>query len=151
MAESEEELKSLLMKVKRGEWKSWLKTQHSKDKDHGIQTRHPEKWGNNGNSARHSFLGLQKSLKTLALLCNKGSYSQSYGFSSGHVWMWELDYKENWAPKNWRFWTVVLKKTLESPLGCKEIKPVLPKGFPFLKEISPKYSLEGLMLKLKLQ
>ena len=49
-------------------------------------------------------------------------------FSSSHVWMWELDYKESWAPKNWRFWTVVLKKTLESPLDCKEIKPVNCKG-----------------------
>ena len=59
---------------------------------------------------------------------NKGPSSQSYGFSSGHVWMWELDYKENWAPKNWWFWTVVLEKTLESPLDCKEIQPVHPKG-----------------------
>jgi len=49
-------------------------------------------------------------------------------FSNGHVWMWELDYKESWAPKNWCFWTVVLEKTLESPLDCKEIKPVNPKG-----------------------
>ena len=54
--------------------------------------------------------------------------SQIYGFSSSHVWMWELDYKESWAPKNWYFWTVVLEKTLESPLDCKEIKPVNPKG-----------------------
>ena len=54
----------------------------------------------------------------------KGPSSQSYGFSSSHVWMWELDYKEGWAPKNWCFWTVVLEKTLESPLDCKEIQPV---------------------------
>ena len=59
--------------------------------------------------------------------------------------MWELDYKESWAPKNWCFWTVVLEKTLESPLDCKEIQPVHPKGN------SPEYSLEGLMLKLILQ
>ena len=59
---------------------------------------------------------------------NKGPSSQGYGFSSGHVWMWELDYKENWAPKNWCFWTVVLEKTPESPLDCKEIQPVHPKG-----------------------
>ena len=59
--------------------------------------------------------------------------------------MWELDHKESWALKNWCFWSVVLEKTLESPLHCKEIKPVHPKG------ISPEYSLEGLMLKLKLQ
>ena len=54
--------------------------------------------------------------------------SQGYGFSSSHVWIWELDYKESWAPKNWCFWTVVLKKTLESPLDCKEIQPVHSKG-----------------------
>ena len=59
---------------------------------------------------------------------NKGLYSQRYGFSSSRVWMWELDYKESWAPKNWCFWTGVLEKTLESPLDCKEIQPVHPKG-----------------------
>ena len=59
---------------------------------------------------------------------NKGPSSQGYGFSFGHVWMWELDYKESWALKNWCFWTVVLEKTLESPLDCKEIQPVHPKG-----------------------
>ena len=58
---------------------------------------------------------------------NKGPSSQGYGFSSGHVWIWELDYKESWALKNWCFWTVVLEKTLESPLDCKEIQPVHPK------------------------
>ena len=58
----------------------------------------------------------------------KGLSSQSYCFSSNRVWMWELDHKESWAPKNWCFWTVVLEKTLESPLDCKEIKPVNPKG-----------------------
>ena len=59
---------------------------------------------------------------------DKGPYSQSYGFSSSHVPMWELDHKEVWVPKNWCFWTVVLEKTLGSPLGSKEIKPVNPKG-----------------------
>ena len=59
---------------------------------------------------------------------NKGLSSQSYSFSSSHVWMWELDHKESWALKNWCFWTVVLEKTLESSLHCKEIKPVNPKG-----------------------
>ena len=59
---------------------------------------------------------------------NKGPSSQGYGFSSGHVWMWELDYKENWELKNWYFWSVVLEKTLESPLDCKEMQPVHPKG-----------------------
>ena len=58
---------------------------------------------------------------------NKGPSSQGYGFSSSHVWMWELDYKESWAPKNWCFWTVVLKKTLENPLDCKDIQPANPK------------------------
>ena len=113
------------------------------------------KSGNSGNSERLSFLGFQNhcrwwlqpwNLKTLApwkrsydqpgqhikkqrhYFANKGSSSQGHGFSSGHVWMWELDYKESWAPKNWCFWTVVLEKTLESPLDCKEIQPVHPKG-----------------------
>ena len=61
-------------------------------------------------------------------LANKDSYSLSYGFSSSHVWMWELDHKDGWGPKNWCFQIVVLEKTLESPLDCKEIKPVKPKG-----------------------
>ena len=76
---------------------------------------------------------------------NKDQSSQDYGFSSSHVCMLELDYKEIWVGKNWCFWTVVLEKTLESALDCKEIQPVQPKG---------KQSwvlLEGLMLKLKLQ
>ena len=76
---------------------------------------------------------------------NKGPSSQSYGFSSSHVWMWELDNKESRAPKNWCFWTVVLRNILESPLDCKRSKQSI------LKEISSEYSLEGLMLKLKLQ
>ena len=59
---------------------------------------------------------------------NKSLSSQSYSFSSSHVWMWELDHKESWALKNWCFWTVVLEKTLESSLDCKEIQPVHPKG-----------------------
>ena len=68
-----------------------------------------------------------------------------YGFSSSHVWMWELDHKEGWVPKNWCHWIVVLEKILESPLTCKEIKSVNPKGN------QPWIVLEGLMLKLKLQ
>ena len=59
---------------------------------------------------------------------NKGPSSQGYGFSSVHVWTWELDHRESWAPKNWCFWTVVLEKTLKSPLDCKEIQLVHPKG-----------------------
>ena len=74
---------------------------------------------------------------------DKGPYSQSHGFSSSHVQMWELDHKEGWVLKNQCFWTMVLKKTLESPLDSKEIKPVNP------KEINPEYSLEGLRLKLQ--
>ena len=110
------------------------------------------RWGNNGNSDRLYFLGLQnhyrwwlyeiKSLtpwntsydkprqhikKQRHYFTDKG-YSQSYGISSSHVLIWELDHKESWALKNWCFWTVVLDKTLECPLDCKEIKPVNPKG-----------------------
>ena len=59
---------------------------------------------------------------------NKGLSSQNYGLFSSHVWIWELDYKESWALKNWCFWIVVLEETLESPLDCKEIQPVRPKG-----------------------
>ena len=59
---------------------------------------------------------------------NKGLSSQGSGFSSSHDWMWEFNYKESWALKNWCFWTVVLGKTLESPLDCKEIQPIHPKG-----------------------
>ena len=59
---------------------------------------------------------------------NKGLSSQGYGFSSSHVWMWELDYNESSVPKKWCFWTVVLEETLESPLDCREIQPVHPKG-----------------------
>ena len=61
-------------------------------------------------------------------LLTRSLYNQSYGFSNSHVWIWELDHKESWVPKNGCFWTVVLEKTLESPLDCKEIKPVNPKG-----------------------
>ena len=66
--------------------------------------------------------------KQRCYFANKGLYSQSYGFSSSHVWMCELDHKESWALKNRCFWTVVLKKTLENPLDSKEIQPVHPKG-----------------------
>ena len=76
---------------------------------------------------------------------NKGPYSQSYGFSRSHVWMWELDHKEGWAPTNCCCQTVVLEKTLESPLDNMKSNQSI------LKEINPEYSLEGLMLKLNLQ
>ena len=72
---------------------------------------------------------LDSIIKSTHYFPNKGLPSQSYGFSSGHVWVWELDYKESWAElKNWCFWIVVLEKTLESPLDGKEIQPVHPKG-----------------------
>ena len=74
------------------------------------------------------FIYLFIYLPTKFHLVNKVPSSQGYGFSSSHVWMWELDYKESWVPKNWCFWTVVLEKTLESPLDSKEIQPVHPKG-----------------------
>ena len=78
-------------------------------------------------------------------LANKGPSSQSYGFSSSRVWMWELDYKESWVLKNRCFLTVVLEKTVESPLDCKEIQAIHPKGNQSW------LFMEGLMLKLKLQ
>ena len=113
------------------------------------------RWGNSGKHWLTLFLGAPKSmqmvtaamkLKTLTLwkesydqprqhikkhrhyFVYKGPPTQGYGFSSSHIWMRELDYKESWALKNWCFWTVVLEKTLESPWDCKEIQPVHPKG-----------------------
>ena len=111
------------------------------------------RWGNNGNSDRLYFLSLQNHcrwwlqpwnrylllgrkamtnldsiLKSRHYFADKGLSSQSYGFSNSQVWMWELDHKESWVPKNWCFWTAVLEKTLESSLDCKEIQPVHPKG-----------------------
>ena len=111
--------------------------------------------GNSGNSVRLYFLGLQnQTLEVIVAMklkdaysleenydqlrqhiqkqrhyfVNKGPPSQGYGFSSSHVSTWELDYEESWAPKNWCFWTVVLEKILESPLDCKDVQPVHPKG-----------------------
>ena len=163
--------KEPLDESKRREWRSWLKTQHSKSKDHGIWSHHlmVNRWGNKGNSDRLYFGGskitahgdcshelerclllerkamtnLDSILKSRDIT-NKGPSSQGYGFSSGHVWMWELDYKESWVSKNWGFWTVVLEKTLENPWTARRSNQSI------LKEISPEYSLEGLMLKLKL-
>ena len=76
---------------------------------------------------RKVMTNLDSILKSRYYFANKGPSSQGYGFSSSHVWIWELDYKESWAP-NWCFWTMVLEKTLESPLDSKEIQPVHPKG-----------------------
>ena len=75
---------------------------------------------------RKAMTKLDSILKSRDII--RGPSSQSYGFSSSHVWMWDLDYKESWTSKNWCFWTMVLEKTLESPLDCKEIQPVDPKG-----------------------
>ena len=107
------------------------------------------RWVDSGNSVRLYLFGLQNHCrwwlkdtpwkesydqprqyikKQRHYFANKGPSSQGYGFSSGRVWMWELDCEESWALKNWCFWTVVLEKTLESPLDCKEIQPVHPKG-----------------------
>ena len=84
---------------------------------------------------RHLLLGRKAMTKPKSILKSRDITLQTkvclvkaMVFSSSHVWMWELDYKESWAPKNWCFWNVVLGKTLESPLDCKEIKPVHPKG-----------------------
>ena len=87
----------------------------------------------------------QHNKKQRYYFANKCLSSQSSGFSISHRCMWELDPRESWGPTNWCFWTVVLEKTLESPLDCKEINQSI------LKKISPEYSLEGLMLKLNLQ
>ena len=77
---------------------------------------------------RKAMTNLDSILKSRDInFVDKGPSSQSYDFSSSHAWMWELDHKEGWALKNWCFWTVVLEKTLETPLDCKEIKPVNPK------------------------
>ena len=77
---------------------------------------------------RQVMTNLDSIFKSRDITLPKGPSSQGYGFSSGHVWMWELDCGECWALKIWCFWTVVLEKTLESPLDCKEIQPVHPKG-----------------------
>ena len=135
----------------RGAWRATVcRVTKSRTRLRGLR------WGNNGNSEKTLFLGgLQNhcrwwlqpwNLKTLApwkksydqprqhikkqrhYFANKGPSSQGYGFSSGHVWLWELGYRESWVLKNWYFWTVVLEKTLESPLDCKEIQPVHPNG-----------------------
>ena len=118
-------------------------------------TEHNQKANRSGNGGWHYFFWVPKSLQmvTAAMklkthtpwkesydqvrqhiikqrhhFADKGPSSQGYVFSSSHVWMWELDYKESWALKNWCFWTVVLEKTLESPLDCKEIQPIHSKG-----------------------
>ena len=150
MAESEEELKSLLMKVKEESEKAGLKLNIQKTKimasgpitswqidGETVETvadfifgglqNHCRWWLQPGNEKtptpwKESYDQSRQHIKKQRhYFVNKGLSSQGYGFSSGHVWMLELDYKESWALKNWCFWTVVLEKTLESPLDCKEI------------------------------
>ena len=140
----------------REKWKGWLKTQHSKNEDHGIWSHHfvANRWETmetmrdfiflgskiiaDGDCSheikRHLLLGrkavtnLDSILKSRDITLPTKIRVVKTGFSSSRVWMWELDQKEGWAPKNWCFWTVVLEKTLESPLDSKEIKAVHPKG-----------------------
>ena len=154
MAENEEELKSLLMKVKEESEKAGLKLNFKETK---IMAGSPiTSWKIQGDKMealtdftflgsqitvvgncsheikRHLLLGSKTMLNLDRLLksreCHSAKKGQSYDFSSSHVWMWELDHKEDWVPKHWCFRKVVLEKTLESPLDCKEIKPVNPKG-----------------------
>ena len=157
MAESEEELKCLLMKVKSASEKVGLKLYIQKTKMALGPITSWQRWGNSGNSGWLNFSGdslqwitedgdcsheikrrlllgrkvmtnLDSLLKSRHYFVNKSPSSQGYGFPSGHVWTWELDCKESWAQKNWWFLTVVLEKTVESPLDCKETQLVHPKG-----------------------
>ena len=156
MAESNKELKSLLMKVKEESEKVGLKLKIWKTKimasdpitswQIGRETMETVRDFILGNSKITADGDCSHEIKTLApwrksydqprqhvkkqrhYFANKVQSSQSYGFSSSHVWMWELDYKESWTPKNWCFWTVALEMTLESLLDCKKIQPVHPKG-----------------------
>ena len=153
MAESKEEIKSLLMKVKEEREKVVLKLNIQKTK---IMASGPiTSWEIDGKTMetvtdfiflgfkitaggdcsheikRHLLLGRKAVISLDSKLkgrdsADKGPSSQSCGFSNSHVWMWELDYNKSWESKNWCFWTVVLEKTLESPLDCKEIQPVHP-------------------------
>ena len=157
MAESKEELKSLLMKVKEESEKVGLKLNIQKKK---IMASRPITswemdgetvetvsdfvfWGSkitaDGDYSHEIKRGLLLGRKVMTnldsilesrdiTLKTKVHLAKAMVFSSSHIWMWELEYKETWAPKNWWFWTVVLEKTLESPLDCKEIQPVHPKG-----------------------
>ena len=141
----------------RGEWKSWLKTQHSKNEDHGIQSHHFMEIdgetmemvtdfiflgskitadGDCSHEIKRHLLPGRKAMTNLDSISKSRDVTlptnirlfKTMFFSSSHVWMWELDHKEGRAPKNWCFRTVMLEKMLESPLDSKEIKPVNPKG-----------------------
>ena len=152
MEESKEKLKSLLIKVKEESEKAGLKLSIQKMKI--MASGPITSWQIDGGTVETAtdfiFLGskitadgdcsheikrrlllgrkamtnLDSILKSRHYFADKGLSSLSYGFSSSHVWRWEMDYKESWALKNWCFWTVVMKKILESLLDCKEIKPV---------------------------
>jgi len=157
MAESEEELKSLLMNVKEENEKAGLKLNIQKIKtmasgpitswqidgktmetvrDFIFSVSKITTDGDCSHEIRRHLLLRRKAMTNLdsilksrdITLPTKVHLVKAVVFSSGHVWMWELDYKESRVPKNWCFWTVVLEKTLESPLDCKEIQPVHPKG-----------------------
>ena len=149
----ERRTKEPLDESERGEWKSWLKAQHSENYDHDIWSI--TSWqidGETGETVTDFILGGSKISAAMKLkdtyslegkvMTNPDSILKSRDitlptkvhlvkamvFPVVMLWMWELDYKESWEPKNWCFWTVVLEKTLESPLDCKEIQPVHPKG-----------------------
>ena len=160
--------KEPLDESERGEWKIWLEAQRSENEDHGIQSHHfmAKGWGNSGNSGwfilggskitadgdcnheirRRLLLGrkvmtnLDSILKSRDItLPTKVCLVKAICFSSSHVWMWELDYKESWEPKNWCFWTVVWRRLLRVPWTVRRSNQSI------LKEISPGCSLEGLM------
>ena len=103
------------------EWLNWTELRITVDSDYSHEIKRCLLLG------RKAMTNLESILQSRDITANKGLYSQSYGFSSSHLRMWELD-NEGWALKNWCFQTVVLEKTLESSLECKEIKPVNPKG-----------------------
>ena len=150
------ELKSLLMKVKEESEKSGLKLNMKKTKSMAfgpiswwqideetmktvtdfifldsqitVDSNCSHKIKRHLLPGRKAMTNLDRLLKSIHYFANKGPYSQSYGFNSSHVWMWELDHKEDWVLKKWCFWNVVLEKTIENPLDYKEIKPVNLKG-----------------------
>ena len=119
--------------IKGGKWKQWQIFFSWAPKSLGTVTAVMKTFTLQKESYDKPWQHIQKQRHHFA---NKGPYSQNYSYSSRHVWIWELDQKEGWAPKNWSFQIAVLEKTLKGPLDGKEI--------------NPEYSLEGLMLKLKL-
>ena len=123
-------------------WKQWqtifLGSRITADSDYSHEIkRHLTPWKKSYDPPR------QHMKKHRHYFADKGPSSQGYGFSSGHIWMWELNHKESWVLKNWCFWTVVLGKTLRNPLDCRR------SNLSILKEISPEFSSEGLKLKLQ--